>query len=411
MENPDERTIQLSASSLHSLAACPERYEIKALIGQGGMGMVFRALDTQLNRDVAIKVLLFENARGKTSQERFLREAKALAVLDHPNIVRIFSSGLNDEGNPYNVMEFLEGESLSQVLSRGPLNAASFFELFSQVLSGIEHAHQQQIVHRDLKPSNIMHCKTLDGSAVYKIIDFGIARIDLGQEKEGKTLTGTGKILGSPIYISPEQCRGERGDNQSDIYSLGCIMYECISGKPPFQGETSIETMYKHMTETPVSLEVQTKSLRSKQLAHLIAGCLEKKPEDRPRLSEIASEFQQILSATDINRIDLFRNQDKSIKDNNRFRITGGLVAILTVAIATGSALHFYRRSAKPEAIKIDSPQDRITHDIASQEMRIARWKNPSLPIRGSIQRERYLDDLFLLGRSPHAVNSQARSC
>ena len=124
----NEDTIGLSAGALQNLAACPERYEIKTLIGKGGMGMVLRGFDTQLNRDVAIKVLLFDGARDSSAQERFLREAKALAVLDHPNIVRIFSSGLNGQGNPYHVMEFLEGESLSLELLRGPLNAARFLK-------------------------------------------------------------------------------------------------------------------------------------------------------------------------------------------------------------------------------------------------------------------------------------------
>ena len=106
------------------------------------------------------------------------------------------------------------------------------------MISGLELAHKQQIVHRDLKPSNIMHCKTGDGSAIYKIIDFGIARIDMSPEREARALTRTDAILGSPTYMSPEQCRGERGDYRCDVYSLGCIMYECVSGKPPFQGET-----------------------------------------------------------------------------------------------------------------------------------------------------------------------------
>ncbi len=254
MDDLKEGTVKLDAGSLQSQAGCPDRYEIKSVIGHGGMGIVFQAVDRELGRDVAIKVLLFDGSRDEESQERFLREAKVLAVLNHPNIVRIFSSGLNDKGNPYHVMEFLKGRSLSADLAEKKMNATQFFSIFTQLMDGMEEAHRNGIVHRDLKPSNIMHCQDADGRDLYKIIDFGIARIQeagAAAVTGGHTLTRTDAILGSPLYMSPQQCRGERGDERSDIYSIGCIMYECIAGEPPFKGESAFETMYMHMSSTP----------------------------------------------------------------------------------------------------------------------------------------------------------------
>jgi serine/threonine protein kinase len=394
-----EDTIQLSANSLQSLASCPERYQIKALIGQGGMGMVFRAFDSGLQRDVAIKVLLFEGARDPETLQRFLREAQSLAVLgQHPNIVHIFSSGLNNDGNPYHVMEFLDGESLGQELKAGPLNAERFYEMLSQVLSGLEYAHQHKIAHRDLKPSNIMHCKDIDGRSLFKIIDFGIARLDLNPEQVARTLTRTDTILGSPVYMSPEQCRGLRGDHLSDIYSLGCIMHECIEGNPPFAGENAFETMYKHIADSPPQLDSVCKSPRSKQLAELVGDCLKKKPEDRPQtISEITARLRDIFCHGGED-IDLFGRR-KPARARNKLPVFSTLFVLFAMIFALAAYQQFRKSAVEQEPIQKMSDKDRLSVQIEKLKAKLARRKAILLKKADIPEEEHYLYDLFALGR------------
>lgn len=360
------------------------------------MGMVVRAFDQELGRDVAIKVLLFDGAREELAQERFMREAKALAVLNHPNVVRIFSAGLSGQGNPYNVMEFLEGESLSRRLERGSLSADEFYEVFTQVSSGLIHAHEHNIVHRDLKPSNIMICTGTDGKSVYKLIDFGIARMDMSPERAARTLTRTNAVLGSPIYISPEQCRGERGDFRSDIYSLGVIMYECIDGKSPFHGDTAFETMYKHMSETCNRLDTHTKGIPSKELASLIERCLEKNPSARPQnLGEIETELKRIFSS-DKNKIDLFAQKKHPKKELPAFSWLYALAAVLVIF----AAAYLFRGNFLPSSDRVvQSEQSKLSHTIERMKSRI-NGSAAALSSKDKSLRESHLLELFDLGRT-----------
>lgn len=344
MDEESDHTVQLTEGSLHSQAGCPSRYQIKHILGQGGMGLVFLAYDTELSRDVAIKVLLFEGVREKEAQERFLREAKALFALDHPNIVHIFSSGINEHGNPYNVMEYLEGETLSHELDRAPLLQDVFMLCMMQVLDALKHAHSLKIVHRDLKPSNIMHCKDGNGKDKYKIIDFGIAKFDLSLEQATKTLTCTDAVLGSPAYISPEQCRGGRGDALSDIYSMGCIMYECITGSVPFAGDNAFDTMYKHMNAEAPSLINEAKSPQAKSLARLISRCLAKSPQERPQsVDEMEAQLKEIFSSG--RKIELFAGVRR--RHNKELWLAIGIVS--AVLILGGSGIAFFLECKQKE--------------------------------------------------------------
>jgi serine/threonine protein kinase len=405
MDDLKDGTVKLDSGSLQSQAGCPERYEIKSVIGTGGMGIVFQAVDVELGRDVAIKVLLFEGARDEEAQERFLREAKVLAVLNHPNIVRIFSSGLNEKGNPYHVMEFLKGKSLSADLADKRVDATQFFSIFLQVLHGMEEAHKSGIVHRDLKPSNIMHCKDADGQDLYKIIDFGIARIQeegaAAATTGGHTLTRTDAILGSPLYMSPQQCRGERGDERSDIYAIGCIMYECIAGEPPFKGESAFETMYMHMSAAPPSLEQKTHTLQSKKLAALIERCLQKDPEQRPAsISDLRAEIEEIQHG-DLTKLDIFltKSQKKKNKTKSIAKVAAwGLGIVCSFALVGAFTSHVKKQNVE-NILKRDSKQEKHVKELAKAKERMARWNNPK-SIKGASAKEAYLFDLFALGRA-----------
>ena len=213
------------------------RYEILEVIGTGGMAVVYRALDHRLNRSVAIKILKDDLSRNQEFRRRFHAESQAVAMVSHPNIVGVYDVSRSGEAD-YIVMELIEGISLKQYLQRkGTLNWRETLHFSMQIAKALEHAHSKGIVHRDIKPHNIMILK--DGSI--KVADFGIARI--GSAKN----TLTREALGSVHYISPEQAKGALVDNRSDLYSLGVVMYEMLTGKTPYDGETPVSVAIQHI--------------------------------------------------------------------------------------------------------------------------------------------------------------------
>lgn len=234
-----------------------------------------------LNKDVAIKILHHVN---ELSVQRFQREAQAAYNLHHENVVAVHEFGVTDEGQPYMVMEYIEGKTLSTVIDeRGALPLDLCINVFRQVCSGVLHAHSRGVVHRDLKPSNIMLTNPESWSPEVRIVDFGIAKVldfeDSGSDT-GK-LTRTGDFVGSPQYMSPEQCLGKTVDLRSDIYSIGCIMFEALTGRAPFNGGTSMEVMLKQMNDKPPSLKESCGKTFPVWIERLVARCLAKDPEQR----------------------------------------------------------------------------------------------------------------------------------
>jgi beta-lactam-binding protein with PASTA domain/tRNA A-37 threonylcarbamoyl transferase component Bud32 len=219
------------------------RYEIEELLGQGGMARVFRGTDTVLGRRVAIKVLSPQYAGDHQFVARFRREAQAAAALNHPNIVSVYDTG--DQGDVhYIVMEYVEGRTIRDVLRQeGPILSDRAAEIGQAVCRALAAAHQAGLVHRDIKPGNVM--LTRDGEV--KVMDFGIARTSTGD-----TLTQTAAVLGTASYLSPEQAQGSAVDARSDIYSLGCVLYEMVTGRPPFTGDSPVSIAYKHVREDAV---------------------------------------------------------------------------------------------------------------------------------------------------------------
>ncbi len=219
-------------------------YEVKTVLGRGGVGVVYKALHLRLNRPVAVKMLLSGQHASPDELERFLREAEAVAGLHHPNIVNLYDVG-EVEGKPYFTMEFVEGGSLARKLVEGPMPAREAVALVAQVTEAIETAHQSGIIHRDLKPGNVL--LTADGTP--KVTDFGLARLE---SDAGLTLSGA--PVGTPSYMAPEQARGDKSaiGPATDVYALGAILYECLTGRPPFRGETSTATLQQVLVEEPV---------------------------------------------------------------------------------------------------------------------------------------------------------------
>ena len=248
------------------------RYKLGQMIGTGGMADVYIAKDTRLARQVAVKVLRSDLARDPSFVARFRKEALAAAGLNHPGIVAVYDSG--EEPAPYIVMELISGQTLRELIHNGeriPLNRA--LEIGEGILAALEYSHERGIVHRDIKPANIM----ITDQGDVKVMDFGIARAlaDLGA-----TLTSTWNIVGTAQYLSPEQALGETADLRSDIYSTGCLLYEVLTGKPPFTGETPVSIAYQH-----VSGNLVTPSLLAPELPAgvdvILSVALAKKPEER----------------------------------------------------------------------------------------------------------------------------------
>src|SRR5215472_323644 len=228
-------------------------YEIVAPIGAGGMGEVFRAADTRLGRDVALKVLPRQFAADADRLHRFEQEARAVAALNHPNILAVFDAGQQD-GSSFLVSELLEGESLRAALDRGALPPRKTIEYGVQIAQGLAAAHAKGIVHRDLKPENIFITK--DGRV--KILDFGLAKLSRNEtaaEAEGVTLassnTAAGEVLGTASYMAPEQVRGEKADPRTDIFAFGAVLYEMLSGRRAFRRDTAAETMTAVLKDDP----------------------------------------------------------------------------------------------------------------------------------------------------------------
>lgn len=283
-------------SNLHemSIPGLPDRYKLIKPIGRGGMGSVYLADDVVLNDKVAIKVLHQDLCATVDSRMRFLREAKALAALRHSNIVNIRYLGITEQGRPFQVLDYLAGETLADrnLRTNRPLSPREFEHIFVQVADALEYARRRNVVHRDIKPSNIMLHYFNEETHVI-LLDFGIAKI-IDEDPE-KTATGM-DLPGSPPYMSPEQCRGESLDFRSDMYSLGCVMYECLAMTQPFSGETPMEIMYKHTKEEAPRLQMMTESGNTAPslLISVIERCLAKDKELRPesftRLKELLSE-------------------------------------------------------------------------------------------------------------------------
>ena len=257
-------------------------YEIVAPIGAGGMGEVYRAKDPRLGRDVAIKVLPASLSADADRLRRFEQEAKAAGVLNHPNLTAVHDIGTH-EGSPYVVQELLEGETLRAALAGGKLSIRRAIDYSLQIMHGLAAAHEKGIVHRDLKPENIF--VTNDGRV--KILDFGLAKLVQTDDKPQATnlpteAAGTepGVVLGTLGYMSPEQVRGRPADARSDIFSFGAILYEMLSGKRAFHGDSAADTMSSILKEDPPDISVTNQSVPL-GLDRIVRHCLEKNPEQR----------------------------------------------------------------------------------------------------------------------------------
>jgi serine/threonine-protein kinase len=271
-----------------------DRYEVLGRLGKGGMGVVYRARQKIIDRPVALKVLRRELAQDEAAVKRFLVEAKAVSSLASPHIVTLYDFGITHEGLLYFTMEMMEGEALTALIKReAPLGAERAAKILLQACSALAEAHGKGILHRDLKPDNIFILKDDHGGELVKMLDFGIAKIM--DDGTSESITRTGMVCGTPMYLSPEQAMGRSLDARSDIYSLGIILYEMLSGSPPFVDQTPVAVLMKQVSEQPKSVHVIRPDVEIPvALDELLMAVLAKNPEHRPQSVE---ELKQRLAA------------------------------------------------------------------------------------------------------------------
>jgi len=344
-------------------------YEIIAPLGAGGMGEVYRARDSRLGREVAIKLLPAEFSRDEDRLRRFEQEARATSALNHPNILTVYDIG-NHEGAPYIVEELLDGEELRAQLNSGAIPQRKAIEYARQIADGLSAAHAQSIVHRDLKPENLF--VTADGRV--KILDFGLAKLRPSQamnvDSQAPTqrkVTDPGTVLGTVGYMSPEQVRGQEADHRADIFSLGVILYEMLSGRRTFSGDSAIEVMNAILKEEPPEL-CETNAKVSPQVEKIVRRCLEKKPERRFQTASdlgFALEALATPSSSGANRTEAMQTLETSAtakrsgwRDRLRMLTTG----VLALALLALGVAYFRRPVVEAETVRLSvTPPEKAT--------------------------------------------------
>ena len=347
------------------------RYEVGDLIGTGGMADVYQGRDTRLSRPVAIKILRSDLARDPSFLTRFRREAQAAAGLNHPSIVSVYDTGEElIEGGvlPYIVMEQVEGRTIREVIRNGErLPVQRAIAVIRGILEALDYSHRHGIVHRDVKPANVM----ITTSGDVKVMDFGIAR---ALDDANATVTHAWTVVGTAQYLSPEQARGEIAYSRSDIYSVGCLLYELLTGRAPFSGDTPVAIAYQHVSAAPISVEVLNLDLPD-GLSQIIDGALAKDPIVRYQsAAEMLADLDRITKGE--------RVKARVHKNIDRRKLIAGAVA-LVVAIASGGVL--LSRGESVITAKIVADVSGLTETQAREALAgftivIARAPDPRVP-------------------------------
>ncbi|MGD9680936.1 MAG: protein kinase [Candidatus Obscuribacterales bacterium] len=329
----------------------PERFTLIRKLGEGGMGAVLLCHDTVLLREVAIKVLLSYDSPDEI--RRFQNEAKIVARLSHPNIIQVLDFGQSEDGTLYLVLEYVEGESLAHILAReNTLSVETTLPLLRQICQGLAYAHENGVYHRDIKPSNVMVLQGEDGASLVKLVDFGIARSNFD---ESQRLTVAGAAVGSPLYMSPEGGRGEETDARSDIYSLGCLIFQVLTGSVPFKGETAIATIMMHANDRPPALSERSGEDFPDSLEGIVARCLEKEPADRFQtvadLVEALEELEDSLAPQPVLSSPI--SMRRAVLPGLVFMAVAGAIVVAGILFGSGTALRESKK--KTSEIKEDS--------------------------------------------------------
>lgn len=316
-----------------------EKYEFANLIGEGGFAEVYLAKDKMLEREVAIKILSSSYSNDKDIIERFHREAKLYAKLEHKNLIPIYDIGIKD-GGAFIVMKYIKGKSLKLILKeRKEISIHIITKIMREMSEVLQYIHSRGIIHRDIKPANII---IEEGTERAYLADFGIAH-----SESNKTMTQSGSIMGTPFYISPEQIKGEKVDHRSDIYAFGTTIYELITREHLFDGNSSIEILYKHVNEKPRGIEDLVPNL-PRVLAYIVSKCVEKNPDDR---FQRADEIPKFLKQDD--NI-LSKDKLKSTKTKTKVHFLRRFLISLSIFIVIIIALHFINKIKEKENLDLN---------------------------------------------------------
>lgn len=337
------------------------RYRLLELIGKGGMAAVYKAEHLGMPLPVAVKMLLPDIEEDELMVERFVREAKTSGRATHPHVVQLMDYGQAEDNSRYIVVEYLDGQSLAQLLKKEEqLSVERVVHIASQICEALDDSHRKNIIHRDLKPSNIMLIQQDDKDDFVKVVDFGLAKINGG---DSQRLTQTGELFGSPIYMSPEQCRGLPLDGRSDIYSLGIMMYEALAGKAPLVGDNIVATITKHLHESPQSFKTVRADLYvPARLEAVILKALAKDPCDR---FATMGEFREALKVAVPGPLDavglrklnsyMLPGMLNSLSERTSLLIALSMVVMIIVVCATAAVTTFLKSRHHSTAVQVRS--------------------------------------------------------
>lgn len=363
------------------------------------MGSVYRAQQVHLDRAVAIKVLRRHSAKDPVIVQRFRQEARTLSLLSHPNIVSCYGFGI-DKQHCFLVMDLVEGTTLrEEVEVRGPLSPERFRHVFAQVLSALQHAHEQGVIHRDLKPDNIMLVSDDTGSDIVKLVDFGIAKTDAAASGTEQGLTKTGAFLGSPLYISPEQCSGHAPDARSDLYSVGCVMYFSCCGKAPFESDNVVEVLRHHLADDPEPLPAAIRGAT----ANLISRAMSKDPQDRFACAEDMSAALQASARSNETRKPRrprCSNRHVALRPRQKVFLLGTLAASVLLA---STATIGWRTHVEPQALRVAIARDTSKLDEKLQTLKDVRQ-------RAEVEKKPFVPRSELVDIAAAALNETLKS-
>lgn len=392
------------------------KFQVVGFLGEGGMGTVYRVHHMTLGKDLALKTFRSEQI-DQEAWLRFQREAQSIGRLEHANIIRIYDFGIAEDNRPYYAMELLTGADLAERLSRGgalPLRLT--LQVFIQVAGALEHAHQCGVVHRDIKPANI-HLNDDDPKRpVAKLVDFGIAKL---ATSESQMLTSAGLVFGSPLYMSPEQAMGADIDARSDIYSLGCTLFECLTEKPPFLGENIVDTLTRHQQENPPNLaDVDIGSRYPQRLEGLVRRMLVKDPEKRiATMKEVKQELTALFetlkytSTLDLQPLQSVNQRNtnirgirskkssqenstppipESLKQEGRQYVLITSMAVAVVAVLAGTTLmvtQFLTKAAPPPTAQAQAvPKVELTSIIPAEDYKKLPKELPGIDVSQEVR-------------------------
>jgi serine/threonine protein kinase len=325
-----------------------DNFTILAMLGSGSIGTVYKVQDDKTKSIYAAKVLLPEHVRNPIAVRRFEQEINSVKEFAHPKLIKIYGAGKTGFGSPYFLMDYLDGKDLAKLLAEeGRVESSRSLNIFTQMCEGIGYVHNKGIVHRDLKPANVI---VLTNETIFesiKIVDFGIAKAF----SENANSTQTGEVFGSPNYMSPEQCKGENIDSRSDLYSMGCVLHEMLTGKPLFIGENPVKTILKHINEQPVSMLINYPGLNiPKAIDVLVLNLLAKRPEDRYQSAEqVLSELALVRKGKIPVLLKARVNAEDGPNKQHKRLVPRILASCASLAVIVGIGVFYLAGKANPE--------------------------------------------------------------